>query len=119
MAEFQWWVFIVGLAVGGTVVGMLVTRFQRTDADLEADEREAEAMFLAGHLSDRGTRVDAATVAVILEAHREYLGLPAAVAIVPADSPPGDAPPTPPSRPALSAPPDQPATDTPITSPTT
>jgi hypothetical protein len=114
MAEFQWWVFIVGLAVGGTVVGMLVTRLQRTDADLEADEREAEAMFIAGHLSDSGTRVDAATVAVILEAHREYLGLPAPVAIVPAD-----APPTPPSWPAPPAPPDQPATDTPITSPTT
>ena len=100
MTEFQWWVLIVGLVVGGTVVGLLTTSFQRTDADLEADEREAEATFIAGHLSSAGAAVDAATVASVLEAHREYLGLPAPVAIVPADV-------------------DQPETDTPMARPTT
>lgn len=85
MAEFQWWVLIAGLVAGGTVVGLLTARFSRTDADLEPDEREAEATFIAHHLSAGGESIDRGTVARVLEAHREYLGLPAPVAIVPAD----------------------------------
>jgi hypothetical protein len=85
MSEFQWWVLIVGLVVGGTVVGLVTRSFTRHDADLEADEREAEATFLASHLTAGGGAVDRATVARVLEAHREYLELPAPDAIVSAE----------------------------------
>jgi hypothetical protein len=80
MVEFQWWVLILGLVAGGTLVGLLTASFSRRDADLAADERKAEATFIAGHLA-----LDRATVEDVLEAHREYLGLPAPDAIVPAD----------------------------------
>src|SRR5512143_4007953 len=90
MAEFQWWLLIVGLVVGGTVVGLLSARFARTDGDLAADERAAESTFIAANLGTAGGRIDRATVATILEAHREYLGLPAPDAIVREGSSAGD-----------------------------
>ncbi|HJW23087.1 MAG TPA: hypothetical protein VJ506_11720 [Candidatus Limnocylindrales bacterium] len=89
MNEFQWWVLIVGLVAGGTIVGLLTANFGRRDADLEVDEQEAEATFIASHLSAGGRAVDRATVADVLEAHREYLGLPAPDAILPVDVPAG------------------------------
>src|SRR5512135_1887579 len=98
MAEFQWWVLILGLVAGGTVVGLLTTSFSRTDDDLEADERAAESTFIANHLAAGGEPVDPALVARVLEIHREYLGLPAPTAIVAAE--------------------DQAPTDTPMTRPT-
>lgn len=90
MSGFQWWLLIVGLVVGGAVVAVLTMNAARGDADLAADEREAEATFIAAHLADRGVGIDRATVARVLEAHREYLALPAPDAIVPAESIPGD-----------------------------
>ena len=84
MSEFQWWLLIAGLVVGGTVVALLTLRIPRDDGDLAGDEQVAEAAFIAGHLSAEGRRVDAATVARVLEAHREYLALPVPDAIVPA-----------------------------------
>jgi hypothetical protein len=85
MSEFQWWLLIVGLVIGGTVVGLLTANFSRDETDLDPDERDAEATFIAGHLRAAGHLIDAADAARVLEAHREYLGLPAPVAIVPAD----------------------------------
>ncbi|HYL41309.1 MAG TPA: hypothetical protein VET90_08380 [Candidatus Binatus sp.] len=90
MAEFQWWVLIVGLVVGGSVVGFLTASFSRHDVDLESDERAAEATFIASHLASTGLAVDPPTVDRILEAHRQYLALPAPLAIVPADGSAGD-----------------------------
>ncbi len=90
MNEFEWWSLIVGLVVGGTVVGLLTTTFARRDDDLEADEREAEATFIASHLTGGGTPVDRELVVRVLDAHREYLGLPAPIAIVPAEGEPGE-----------------------------
>jgi hypothetical protein len=82
VSGFQWWTLIVGLALGGGGVWLLTTSFARRDVDLEPDEREAEATFIASHLAPGGRPIDRATVAEILAAHREYLGLPAPIAIV-------------------------------------
>lgn len=109
MNEFEWWTLIVGLVVGGTVVGLLTTMFARRDEDLEADEREAEAIFIANHLAAGGVPVDPELVARVLDAHREYLNLPAPIAIVPAEEGPAEG----------HAAQDQPAADTPMTRPTT
>ena len=90
MNEIQWWLLIVGLVAGGAVVAVLTMSPRRTDDDLPPDERNAEATFIAAHLEATGENVDRATVARILETHREYLGLPAPDAIVPAESILGD-----------------------------
>jgi hypothetical protein len=90
MSGFQWWVLIVGLALGGGGVWLLTTSFARRDLDLEPDEREAEATFIAGHLASGGHPIDRETVARVLEAHREYLGLPAPIAIVAPDGSAGE-----------------------------
>jgi hypothetical protein len=91
MTEFQWWVLIAGLAVGGTVVALMTMSIPRGDDDLAADERAAEATFIAAHLSAEGGGVDPTTVERVLEAHREYLGLPVPDAIVPAEAVPPEA----------------------------
>ena len=56
-AEFNWWLLIVGLVVGAGLVWFVVADSRRRDADIEADERPREAIWL-------------------LELHRVYLESP-------------------------------------------
>jgi hypothetical protein len=86
MAEFQWWLLIVGLVVGGAIVALLTMDTSRGDEDLPEDERAAEATFIATQLAGEGRAVDDETVAAVLRAHRAYLRLPAPDAIVPVDA---------------------------------
>jgi hypothetical protein len=76
MAEFQWWLLIVGLVAGGGLVAVVLMDGRRREEDLGALERRAEATWIAERLSGRDRPVDRATVESILRAHREYLGLP-------------------------------------------
>ncbi len=82
MSPFDWWVLIVGLVAGGTIVALLSADLSRHDEDLAADEREAEATFIAAHLGSQGGQVDRDSVGRVLQAHREYLRLPTPDAIV-------------------------------------
>lgn len=84
MAEFQWWLLIVGLVAGGGLVAVVMTEGRRRDEDLGELERRAEATWIADRLASGGSsgdrrgdrRLDARTIEAILEAHREYLSLP-------------------------------------------
>ncbi len=82
MSPFDWWVLIVGLVAGGTIVALLSADLSRHDADLAADEREAEATFIAAHLGSEGRPLDRDSVGRVLQVHREYLRLPTPDAIV-------------------------------------
>ena len=94
MAEFQWWLLIVGLVAGGALVAVISMDGARRDGDLADDERAAEATFIEAQLAAEGEAIDRFTVAAVLRAHSEYLQLPPPDRIEPldrdADRPPDD-----------------------------
>jgi hypothetical protein len=73
-AEFNWWLLIVGVVVGGVMTWLVVADSNRRDAEIDDRERKAEAAWIAGQLAD--DRVDAETVERVLRSHRTYLGFP-------------------------------------------
>lgn len=82
MAEFDWWLLVLGLVVGGGLVYLVLAESARREADLEARELEAEATFISERLADVGLDVSQPTVADVLREHRAYLRLPPPDAIV-------------------------------------
>ena len=76
MAEFQWWLLLVGLVAGGGLVAIVSMDGRRTEEDLVELERRAEATWIADRLRTLDGDLDPGTVAAILRLHREYLSLP-------------------------------------------
>jgi hypothetical protein len=78
MAEFQWWLLIVGLVAGGGLVFVVSMDGRRREEDVEGLERQAEATWIADQLAarDREPLLDPQTVEAVLRVHREYLSLP-------------------------------------------
>jgi hypothetical protein len=76
MAEFQWWLLLVGLVAGGGLVAIVSMDSRRREEDLADAERRAEATWIADRLYARDPSLDPDTVATILQVHREYLSLP-------------------------------------------
>lgn len=75
-AEFNWWLLIVGLVVGAGLVWFVVADSRRRDADIEAEERPREALWLASVLAREGRPVNPETVDRLLELHGVYLESP-------------------------------------------
>jgi hypothetical protein len=75
MAEFQWWLLIVGLVAGGGLVAVVSMEGRRRDEDISELEQRAEATWIAERLATRAGPLDHATVEGVLRAHREYLAL--------------------------------------------
>ncbi len=76
MAEFQWWLLLVGLVAGGGLVAVVSMDGKRREQDIEELERRAETSWIAERLSGTDPGIDARTVDGILRLHREYLGMP-------------------------------------------
>jgi hypothetical protein len=78
MAEFQWWLLIVGLVAGGGLVFVVSMDSRRRDEDIQGLERQAEATWIADQLAarDREPMLDPQAVEAVLRVHREYLSLP-------------------------------------------
>ena len=76
MAEFQWWLLLVGLVAGGGLVAVVSMDGRRREVDLDDLERRAEANWIAERLSSRDRNLDADTVESVLRIHREYLSVP-------------------------------------------
>jgi len=76
MAEFQWWLLLVGLVAGGGLVAVVTMDGRRREDDLSDLEREAEANCIAERVHGLDRDIDGRTVASILRIHREYLSLP-------------------------------------------
>lgn len=77
MAEFQWWLLLVGLVAGGGLVAVVSMDSRRRDEDLAEAERRAEATWIADRLYAQDPALDPDTVEAVLRVHREYLSLPA------------------------------------------
>jgi hypothetical protein len=76
MAEFQWWLLLVGIVAGGGLVAVVSMDGRRREEDLDDLERRAEATWIADRLGSGNRGLDAPTVESVLRIHREYLGLP-------------------------------------------
>jgi hypothetical protein len=76
MAEFQWWLLIVGIVAGGGLVAIVTMDARRREEDLADAERRAEATWIADRLHALDEALDPDTVAAVLRVHREYLSLP-------------------------------------------
>ena len=82
MAEFQWWLLLVGLVAGGGLVAVVTMDGKRREVDIEALERRAEANWIAERLAGGAEWLDGTTVESVLRLHREYLGMPPPDAIL-------------------------------------
>ena len=88
-AEFNWWLLIVGLVVGAGLVWFVVLDSRRREADVDAGEREREAVWLAAVLADEGWDVAPEATIRLLELHRRYLEAPPPDEAAPTDDPDG------------------------------
>jgi hypothetical protein len=85
MAEFQWWLLLVGLVVGGGLVAVVFLDGARREQDLDETELPAEAQWIAARLAERGEPVHALDAEAVLREHREYRQLPPPDRLEPAD----------------------------------
>lgn len=76
MAEFQWWLLLVGLVAGGGLVAIVTMDGRRREEDIVELERRAETTWIVDRLGGTAQWVDGPTVDAVLRLHREYLGLP-------------------------------------------
>ena len=76
MAEFQWWLLIVGLVAGGGLVAVVTSDGRRREDDVAELERRAETTWIADRLAASGGDVDARAIEAVLRLHREFLALP-------------------------------------------
>ena len=72
-ADFNWWLLLVGMAVGGALSWLVLADSTRSDRDVEDVETAAEAAWIARSL---GRSVDGELIERVLRAHRRYLGFP-------------------------------------------
>jgi hypothetical protein len=91
MAEFQWWLLLVGLVAGGGLVAVVFLDGARREQDLEETELPAEAQLIALRLASRGRGLDPHDVEAVLREHREYKLLPPPDRLDPVDPPEADA----------------------------
>ncbi len=90
MAEFQWWLLLLGLVAGGGIVAVVYLDGARREQDIEDAELPAEATWISKRLSARGYPVDAATAERVLLEHRSYRLEPPPDRLEPViESPPG------------------------------
>ncbi len=87
MAEFQWWLLLVGLVAGGGIVAVVYLDGSRREQDLESRELPAEAAWIAGRLTAMGRSVDESAIEQVLLEHRAYRAELPPDLLVPGDEP--------------------------------
>jgi hypothetical protein len=75
-AEFNWWLLIVGLVVGGGLAWLVLMDTRRRDVDVDEQERPREATWLSRMLADEGHEVSPEAAERLLALHRTYLEAP-------------------------------------------
>lgn len=84
IAEFQWWLLIVGLVIGGGLTAVVLFDGAQRDEDIAEAEYPSEALWIAERSAGAGLGpgLDRDMVEHVLRAHRDYRALP------PPDRPP-------------------------------
>ena len=76
MAEFQWWLLLLGLVLGGGIVAVVYLDGTRRDLDLDERELPAEAAWIGERLLAWGRSIDDSTIEQVLREHRAYRAEP-------------------------------------------
>jgi hypothetical protein len=82
ISEFNWWLLLLGLAVGGGLTWLVLTESRRREQDLEERDLADETVWLGERLAEEGRPLSPDMIERVVQLHREYL------AVVP---PPGEA----------------------------
>jgi hypothetical protein len=83
-AEFNWWLLLLGLVVGGGLTWLVLADTRRREQDLEDDELPHEAAWLEARMAEEGRPLPAETLERVIQLHRAYL------ASTPSDEPSED-----------------------------
>jgi hypothetical protein len=75
-AEFNWWLLIVGLVIGGGLAWLVLADSSRREVDIEERELAAESRWIAEAMADSGQPIDDERVLEILRLHRAYRAAP-------------------------------------------
>ena len=81
ISEFNWWLLLLGLAVGGGLTWLVMAETRRREQDLEEEDLVDEAIWLEERLAEEGRDVSPDTIERVVQLHREYLAV-----IPPADA---------------------------------
>ena len=85
VAEFNWWLLIVGVVAGGVLTWLVLADTTRREREIGDEELPAEAAWITKAVEGR---VDADAAEDVLRAHRRYLGFPPPdVLVAPEDLP--------------------------------
>jgi hypothetical protein len=75
IAEFNWWLLMVGLVVGAGLTWLVLAESRRREVDLEDSDLADEAAWLSAVLAAEGTAVSPEVAERVVRLHRAYLAI--------------------------------------------
>ena len=72
-AEFNWWLLLLGLVVGGGLTWLVLAETRRREQDLEDEELPDEAAWIEARIAEEGDAVPIETIERVVQLHRAYL----------------------------------------------
>ena len=75
ISEFNWWLLLLGLVVGGGLTWLVLAETRRREQDLEEEDLADEAVWLEARLAEEGRPPPADTIERVVQLHREYLAV--------------------------------------------
>lgn len=72
-AEFNWWLLLLGLVVGGGLTWLVLAETRRREQDLEDDELPDEAAWIEARIAEEGEAVPIEMIERVVQLHRAYL----------------------------------------------
>ena len=75
ISEFNWWLLLLGLVVGGGLTWLVMAETRRREQDLEEQDLADEAVWLEERLAEEGRPLSPDAIERVVQLHREYLAV--------------------------------------------